>query len=162
MLNRFHKVTALMIMVISFALAPARAEVTGIEELRIRSDREAILNVLRRYEAAFNARDVNARMALCLKTYHEYGFEEGQFVLAKDYYQTLRDVGNYWRGLSSLRYSLRPLEIMIDGPQAFVKAYTTHFARNDSHASIVYFCLVKIDRRWWIAWDSYDIIERYR
>jgi hypothetical protein len=125
------------------------------------SDRRAIQRVLDLYEAAFNARDIEQRMALCTSTYHEYGFENGDFVFAKNYDETKRDVGGYWAGLSGLEYSMDDVEIAVDGPMAMVKAYTTHLAPGDSHASVVYFAMVKIDRRWWIAWDSYNIIRRF-
>lgn len=132
-----------------------------IEKAAIRNDRAAIKQLMDQYETAFNARKVDLRMALCLKTYYEYGFEQGKLILAKNYEQTKRDVGRYWAGLPSLKYSLEEEEIIIDGPQAFVRAYTTHVAPKDNHTSIVHFALVKIDGRWWIAWDSYNIIHRY-
>lgn len=125
------------------------------------SDRQAIQRVLGLYEAAFNARDIEQRMALCTGTYHEYAFEGGDFVFTKNYDETKRDVGRYWVGLSSLEYSIDDVEIAVDGPMAFVKAYTTHVAPGDNHTSVVYFAMVKIDRRWWIAWDSYNIIRRF-
>jgi len=126
-----------------------------------RRDRAAIKDLLDKYEDAFNARDIEWRMSLCLDTYYEYGFEQGTLLQVRDYEQTRREVGRYWASIPALDYSIDEVEITLDGPQAFVRARTTHLAPNDRHSSIVYFTLVKIDGLWRIAYDSYDIVRRY-
>lgn len=128
---------------------------------RERLDRVAISQVLAEYEAAFNSRDIDRRMVLCLDTYNEFGFENGTFLQERDFRETWQEVGRYWESIRSLEYSMDPVEITVDGPQAFVRAHTTHLAGNDRHSSIVYFSLVKLDRQWWIAWDSYNITRRF-
>ncbi len=124
-------------------------------------DRDAIRAIMREYEAAFNTRDIDRRMALCLESYHEYGFEYGGFLESRDYGDTFLEVGRYWQSIRRLDYSIDMIVITLDGPQAFVRAHTTHLAGNDRHNSIVHFSLVKIDGRWWIAWNSYNIVRRY-
>ena len=126
-----------------------------------RLDRVSISQVLKEYEAAFNSRDVDRRMVLCLDTYHEYGFENGSFLQERDFDETHRHVGRDWESIRSLEYTMDPVEITLDGPQAFVRAHTTHLADNDRHSSVVYFSLVKLDGHWWIAWDSYNITRRF-
>ncbi len=124
-------------------------------------DRAAIRDLLTQYENSFNARDIDWRMSLCLDTYYEYGFENDRFLQVYDYDETSREVGRYWDSVQNLEYSIDEIEITLDGPQAFVRAYTTHFSPNDRHSSIVYFSLVKTNRAWRIAWDSYNIVRRY-
>jgi hypothetical protein len=126
-----------------------------------RRDTAAINDLLNLYEQSFNARDIDWRMSLCLGTYQEYGFENGQFLQVCDYNQTKREVGGYWANIPSLEYSIDEVDLTLDSPQAFVRAYTTHYAQNDRHSSIVYFSLIKIDGAWRIAWDSYNIVRRY-
>lgn len=126
-----------------------------------RLDRAAINDLMNLYEQSFNDRDIDWRMSLCLDTYQEFGFENGQFLQVRDYDQTRREVGGYWASISALEYSMDEIDITLDSPQAFVRAYTTHNARNDRHSSIVHFALVKIDGVWRIAWDSYNIVRRY-
>jgi hypothetical protein len=126
-----------------------------------RRDTAAINDLLNLYEQSFNARDIDWRMSLCLSTYQEYGFENGQLLQVRDFNQTKREVGGYWASISSLDYSIDEVDITLDSPLAFVRAYTTHMAPNDDHSSIVYFSLVKIDGAWRIAWDSYNIVRRY-
>ena len=126
-----------------------------------RRDRAAIQDLLNIYEASFNARDIEWRMSLCLDTYHEYGFEHGRFLQVRDYDRTRREVGLYWASIRSLDYSIDEIEVELDGPQAFVRAYTTHLTQNERHASIVYFSLVKINGIWRIAYDSYNIVRTY-
>jgi hypothetical protein len=139
----------------------AQRENEGIG-IRVRTrDEAAIRDLLRLYEMSFNNRDIEARMLLCLDTYYEYGFEDGEFLQARDYDETEREVGQYWNSINSLDYSIDEVEITLDSPQAFVRAYTTHMAPDERHSSIVYFSLVKIDGQWRIAWDSYNIVRRY-
>lgn len=124
-------------------------------------DEAAIRDLLRLYELAFINRDIEARMLLCLDTYVEYGFEDGELLQVRDYEETEQEVGRYWNSINSLDYAIDEVEITFDGPLAFVRAYTTHMARGEQHSSIVYFSLVKIDGQWRIAWDSYNIVQRY-
>jgi hypothetical protein len=150
---------------LAFLIPPAFGQFTtdiGDRETSMeRRDRAAIQDLLNYYEQAFNTRDINWRMSLCLDTYEEYGFENGAFQQVRDYSQTQREIGSYWASINSLEYSIDEVEITLDGPQAFVRAYTTHLAPNDHHSSIVYFSLVKINGMWRIAWDSYNIVRRY-
>jgi len=142
----------------AFAQFRPRGDVDVTEESR---DEAAILRMLSAYEDAFNRRDMELRMSLCLDTYWEYGFENGEFLQARDFDDTRREVGRYWASISALNYSIDEIDITIDGPQAFVRAYTTHIARGERHSSIVHFNLVKIEGRWYIAWDSYNIVRKY-
>jgi len=124
-------------------------------------DEAAVRTLINYYEAAFNERDIEWRMSLCLDTYTEYGFENGNFIQALDYEATEREVGGYWANLDSLEYAMDDIEVQLDGPVAFVKANTTHLAPDDRHTSTVHFALVKIDGAWRIAWDSYNIVSRF-
>lgn len=126
-----------------------------------RRDLAAIEDLINLYEASFNSRDIDWRMALCLDSYQEFAFEDGVFQHEYDYNETRREVGNYWASIGRLEYSVAEIEITLDGPQALVRAYTTHIAPNDRHASTVHFALVKINGVWRIAWDSYNIVRRY-
>lgn len=145
-------------------LSPAIGQSNGgsdLRESRLRSDYAAVNRLLRLYETAFNARDVDLRMALCLRSYQETAFEQGRYVFTKGYEQTRVDVGRYWASLPSLTYTIDDYEVTMDPPLAFVRATTTHVAPGDTHTSVVYFNLVKVNRRWWIASDSYNIIARH-
>ncbi len=126
-----------------------------------RHDERAINGLLTYYESAFNERDIDWRMSLCLDTYVEYGFTDGDFLFVRDYDETREEVGGYWESIDDLDYSLDEIEITIDGPQAFVRAYSTHLAEGDNHSSVVHFCLVKINGAWRIAWDSFNIVSTY-
>jgi hypothetical protein len=149
---------ALFVPPVAAQLTQGDDEIVPVQEAR---DRLAIRNLMREYEAAFNARDIDRRMALCLDTYFEYGFENGEFLQARNFDETRHDVGRYWENIRSLEYTMEPVETILDGPEAFVRAYTTHLSDNDRHSSIVYFSLVRLDDRWWIAWDSYNITTRF-
>ncbi|MCX6644853.1 MAG: nuclear transport factor 2 family protein [bacterium] len=155
-----------IVILITLAVSPSFAQrnLGSIDENpanQERRDNAAIRDLLNLYEQSFNARDIDWRMSLCLGTYQEYGFENGQFLQVRDYNQTKREVGGYWASITSLEYSMDEVDITLDSPLAFVRAYTTHIAPNDDHSSIVYFSLVKIDGAWRIAWDSYNIVRRY-
>jgi len=124
-------------------------------------DRLAIRDLLNLYEASFNEKDIEWRMSLCLETYQEFGFEEGEFLQVRDYEETLDEVGGYWDSVDSLSYSMYIVDMALDGPMAFVIADTSHVAPGEIHDSTVYFSLLKINGVWRIAWDSYNIYERH-
>lgn len=126
-----------------------------------RRDLAAINDLVNLYEASFNELDIDWRMSLCLDTYQEFGFENGQFLQVRDFDETRREIRAFWGSIRSLEYSIDEVEITLDSPQAFVRAYTTHVSPTDHHSSIVHFTLVKIDGAWRIAWDSYNIVRRY-
>jgi len=154
----------LVIGLVGLCVSPAqgqRINIGGEESGLDGYDEAAIRDLLRQYENSFNSRDVDWRMSLCLDTYYEYGFENDRFLHVRDYDETSREVGRYWESISSLDYSIDEIEITLDGPLAFVRAYTTHIATNERHSSIVYFSLVKTNGAWRIAWDSYNIVRRY-
>ncbi|MCK4721595.1 nuclear transport factor 2 family protein [bacterium] len=155
-----------ILVIISLTIPPVFAQgnpdsATEILTYSERRDLAAIEDCFNLYEASFNARDIDWRMAMCLDSYQEFAFEDGVFQHVYDYNETRREVGNYWASIGSLEYSIAEIDITLDGPQAFVRAYTTHIAPNDRHASTVHFALVKIDGAWRVAWDSYNIVRRY-
>lgn len=164
----FTRTTLLVLVGVALVMVtvvPVSADKQGLtgNEGRIQNrDRAAITSLLNYYETAFNERDIDWRMSLCLDTYYEYGFQNGELNTSRDYDETYREVGAYWSSIDELEYSIDEIEITLDGPQAFVRAYTTHVAVNDHHASVVYFCLVKVNGVWRIAWDSYNIVRRYQ
>jgi len=166
MLKHFTFTFIVVVILTSLTLAPSFAQrglSTSDEFLsgEERRDRAAINDLLNLYEASFNDLDVDWRMSLCLETYQEYGFENGQFLQVRDYDETRRETVAFWGSIRSLEYSIDEIEITLDSSQAFVRAYTTHVTPSDNHSSIVYFSLVKINGVWRIAWDSYDIVRRY-
>ncbi|HEX9744175.1 MAG TPA: hypothetical protein VGB30_02005 [bacterium] len=151
-------------LIILFSVTPVfgqNNQVTNIEDLYEQREIESIQNLLGRFEASFNNRDIDARMALCLDSYQEYAFEFGRVQHMRDYDTVKRETAGYWRSIRSMSYSLDEIEINLSGPMAQVRASTTHLTETDRHRSVVNFSLLKINGRWWIAWDSYNIIRRY-
>lgn len=163
MTSLLFRTTLLSFILASLFIIPASGQDENITNDNFNERREirAIEYLLSEFEASFNSRDINRRMNLCLDTYHEYAFEFGKYKGVKNFNETKRESGGYWSSIRSMQYSIDEYEIALDGPIATVKATTTHLAQTDRHRSIVHFSLVKIDNRWWIASDSYNIIRRY-